>query len=154
MSHNMAHNLMDHSMPDMKHGEEMCEMSMTLNAGYKNLCILTSHWRIASKYQMVLSMVAIALISMGYELFKRWGSTFEKRYNTMASSGNCTARELRSFKLRNSVVYGVTVFYSFTIMLLFMTFNIWVMLAVTLGAGLGHFFFATQSTWSNSLACH
>lgn len=140
-------------MPDMGH-DDMCDMSMVLNGGYKNLCILTSKWRITSKFQMVLSMLAIILITMGYEVFKRWTSTFEARYKAMEANGTCTPKELKSFKFKDSIIYGVTVLYSFTIMLLFMTFNVWVMAAVTVGAILGHFFFADGQQARETLACH
>ena len=80
--------MMDHDMPGMGDGsDDMCEMSMVLNSGYKNLCILSSGWRITTKTQMLSSMVIIVFITIGYELFKKWAAAFEYRYNSMTESG-------------------------------------------------------------------
>ncbi len=151
----MEHSSMDHNMPGMGDGsDEMCEMSMVLNAGYKNLCILSSGWRITTKLQMFFSMAIIVIITMGYELFKKWAAAFEYRYNSMTETGASSTRQLKTFKVKSSIAYGITVFYSFMIMLLFMTFNVWVMISITLGAMLGHFLFADNRTSGHSLACH
>ncbi|KAK4196899.1 Ctr copper transporter family-domain-containing protein [Triangularia verruculosa] len=53
-----------------------------------------------------------------------------------------------------SVLYAVQNFYAFMIMLVFMTYNGWVMLAVSLGAGLGYLFFGGQTTVAKETACH
>lgn len=152
----MDHSGMDHS--GMNHGDmddEMCSMAMTLNTGYKNLCILTSSWHIHHLWQMVLSLIVIAAATAGYELFKRWAVAFDRRYDQMEQAGTYSDSELKSFKLRSSMVYGLSVLYSFTIMLVFMTFNLWVMLAVAAGAAAGHFLFATKDlSESPTLACH
>ena len=151
----MDHSSMDHDMPGMGDGsDDMCEMSMVLNSGYKNLCILSSGWRITTKIQMLSSMAIIVFVTIGYELFKKWAAAFEYRYNSMTESGASSARQLKTFKVKSSIIYGLTVFYSFMIMLLFMTFNVWVMISVTFGAIVGHFLFSDNRTSGQSLACH
>jgi copper transporter 1 len=52
-----------------------------------------------------------------------------------------------------AALYAVQVFYSFFIMLLFMTYNGWIMLAVTVGAFIGYLVFG-ESTAAKSVACH
>jgi len=53
-----------------------------------------------------------------------------------------------------ALLYAVQVFYSFFIMLLFMTYNGWVMLAVAVGAFVGYLAFGRGLTATKSVACH
>ncbi|KAJ9648357.1 copper transpport protein [Coniosporium tulheliwenetii] len=56
-------------------------------------------------------------------------------------------------RMVKAAFYAVQVFYSFFIMLLFMTYNGWVMLAVAVGAFVGYLAFG-NSTAAKSVACH
>ncbi|KAF7713766.1 Uncharacterized protein PECH_000605 [Penicillium ucsense] len=60
----------------------------------------------------------------------------------------------RRGKLVLAALYAVQVFYSFFIMLLFMTYNGMVMLAVAVGAFVGHLVFAEDAPATKSIACH
>ena len=58
-----------------------------------------------------------------------------------------------------AVLYAVQVFYSFFIMLLFMTYNGWVMLAVAVGAFAGYLIFGDANggggaSATKTVACH
>ncbi|KAK3952638.1 Ctr-domain-containing protein [Pseudoneurospora amorphoporcata] len=53
-----------------------------------------------------------------------------------------------------SVLYGIQNFYAFMIMLIFMTYNGWVMLACSVGAALGYFIFGSRITATKETACH
>lgn len=53
-----------------------------------------------------------------------------------------------------ALFYGAQVFYSFFIMLLFMTYNGWVMIAVAVGAALGYVMWGGTGTSAKSVACH
>jgi len=44
-----------------------------------------------------------------------------------------------------AIFYGLQVFYSFFIMLIFMTYNGWVMVAVAVGASIGHYAFGIHT---------
>ncbi|KAB8077543.1 Ctr copper transporter family-domain-containing protein [Aspergillus leporis] len=57
-------------------------------------------------------------------------------------------------KLIMALLYAVQVFYSFFIMLLFMTYNGLVMLAVAVGAFVGYLVFGDNLSASKSVACH
>ncbi|EKG21825.1 Ctr copper transporter [Macrophomina phaseolina MS6] len=76
---------------------------------------------------------------------------------TAASSGRAvvawSAREEKRAKIIRAALYAVQVFYSFFIMLLFMTYNGWVMLAVAVGAFVGYLAFG-QGTATKTVACH
>jgi len=47
-------------------------------------------------------------------------------------------------RLTRAALYAVTVFLSFFLMLVFMTYNAYLIIAVVVGAGLGHFLFSTH----------
>lgn len=149
MNHgNMAHDNMDHDMPGMK----MCKMSMTLNADYENLCILTDKIMVSNKVQLIFAMIGIALYTLGYEYFKTFTDKLQSRYSQFLKSNTVTEKERMKYKIRLSFAYAFSVGYSFVIMLLFMTFNIWIMLAVCIGAGAGHYLFGGSP--SAPLVCH
>ncbi|KAH8694117.1 Ctr copper transporter family protein [Talaromyces proteolyticus] len=53
-----------------------------------------------------------------------------------------------------ALLYAVQVFYSFFIMLLFMTYNGWIMIAVAAGAFVGYLVFGGGAPATKSAACH
>lgn len=101
-------------------------------------------------------MVAILLLSAGYELVKGWVANWER--NTLATltasstTSNTNSTQQRKFRTQRGVLYGIQVFYSFFLMLVFMTYNGWYMIAVAVGAGLGNYFWGGSS--ERSLSCH
>ncbi|KAK8236230.1 Ctr copper transporter [Phyllosticta capitalensis] len=68
-------------------------------------------------------------------------------------AGPWTARDQKRATIVKGVLYAVQVFYSFFIMLLFMTYNGWVMLSVAVGAFIGYVVFSNTSA-TKSVACH
>ncbi|KAJ3901683.1 Ctr copper transporter family-domain-containing protein [Lentinula edodes] len=64
-------------------------------------------------------------------------------------------------RIFRAVLYGISVFLSFFLMLVFMTYNAYLILSVVLGAALGHFIFGDSvdpdsilSTDGKGMACH
>ncbi|RHZ65318.1 low-affinity Cu transporter [Aspergillus thermomutatus] len=57
-------------------------------------------------------------------------------------------------KVTLAALYAVQVFYSFFIMLLFMTYNGFVMLAVAVGAFVGYLVFGDNQSAAKTVACH
>ncbi|KAI0470127.1 Ctr copper transporter family-domain-containing protein [Xylaria cf. heliscus] len=57
-------------------------------------------------------------------------------------------------RIVKAVLYGVQNFYAFMIMLLFMTYNGYVMVAVAVGAGLGYYLFGSHTRATKETACH
>ena len=53
----------------------------------------------------------------------------------------CRSRLFSSSHVLQTVLHVVQVFVSYCLMLVFMTYNLWLCLAVVLGAGLGYFLF-------------
>ncbi|EED12265.1 Ctr copper transporter family protein [Talaromyces stipitatus ATCC 10500] len=60
----------------------------------------------------------------------------------------------RRGRLIMATLYAVQVFYSFFIMLLFMTYNGWVMISVAVGAFVGYLVFGGDAPATKSAACH
>ncbi|KAJ5884880.1 Ctr copper transporter [Penicillium taxi] len=60
----------------------------------------------------------------------------------------------RKGKFTLAALYAIQVFYSFFIMLLFMTYNGAVMIAVAVGAFVGYIAFADDAPASKTIACH
>ncbi|KAJ5289201.1 hypothetical protein N7478_002231 [Penicillium angulare] len=64
------------------------------------------------------------------------------------------AAVIRRGKITMAALYAIQVFYSFFIMLLFMTYNGTVMIAVAVGAFVGYLAFADGAPATKSVACH
>ncbi|KAL3477520.1 Ctr copper transporter family-domain-containing protein [Aspergillus californicus] len=71
----------------------------------------------------------------------------------LVGSENKRAVERRG-KITMAALYAVQVFYSFFIMLLFMTYNGFIMLAVAVGAFVGYLAFGENMSATKSVACH
>ncbi|ODV95132.1 hypothetical protein PACTADRAFT_2842 [Pachysolen tannophilus NRRL Y-2460] len=163
-------------MPDMPshhdHGDmgsSSCKMSMLLTWDYEDSCILSSSWHIHNTRDLFFSILFTIALSAGYELFKKKSQIYITKNFTMSPSSiplveensRLLTRRLRVLKFYRSILYAIRVFYSFMLMLVFMSFNWWIILSVVFGSGLGYFLFENNSdliddktTDSGSLACH
>ncbi|KAK5990469.1 Copper transport protein CTR2 [Cladobotryum mycophilum] len=179
-SHHMG---MDHGdMGHGGHGGmgDMCSMSMLFTWDTTNLCIVFRQWHIRSTPSLVISLLAVILIGMGYEairaLSRKYETALAKRIDSLPSAnhdgdendnGNVTETTpffLRAGQHRDSVIqrghvvkavlYAVQNFYAFMLMLVFMTYNGWVMVAVTLGAFFGYLAFGQTIPATKDTACH
>lgn len=140
-----------HDMPDMGDTDEMCSMAMLFTWNYKNTCIISSKWHIKTKFHMFLSCIVVFLGSYLYEYFK-----FKcNQYKLHKSISSETEESKRKIRQHESFLYGLQVFYSFMLMLVFMTYNGWLMLSMTLGAIFGYYRYNSySSSLTSSLACH
>ncbi|KAK0833200.1 copper transpport protein [Friedmanniomyces endolithicus] len=77
----------------------------------------------------------------------------DERRSLLWATGSSAQAEEQKGKVVKAALYGVQVFYSFFIMLLFMTYNGWIMLAVGFGAFAGYLMFGGSSI-VKSAACH
>lgn len=148
---------MDHSMHDMPGSgddmpSDMCSMSMLFTWQYKNTCIITSKWHIRTKLQMLVSCILIFFSSYFYEYFKMKFSQYKLRKNINGDYEDNKNNRARKYE---SLIYGFQVFYSFMLMLVFMTYNGWLMASMTLGAIAGYYKYSgTTTSLASSLACH
>jgi len=155
----MDHSHMDHSGMDM--GGDRCSMNMLFTWDTHNLCIVFRQWRITGTVSLLVSLAAIALLTAGYECVREISRRYEQRHATTMSafSSGASRRDGKQLAERKGMLvkaalYAVQVFYSFFIMLLFMTYNGFVMLAVAVGAFIGYLAFGSDMTSTKSVACH
>ncbi|KAH7272348.1 Ctr copper transporter family-domain-containing protein [Fusarium solani] len=159
----MDHSGMDHKGMDhggMDHGDggmkDMCSMNMLFTWDTKNLCIVFRQWHIRSTSSLVFSLVAVILLAVGYEalrsLSRRYEEALDKRVRATPRQ-NQEQADQRAHLIK-AVLYALQNFYAFMLMLVFMTYNGWVMISVSLGAFIGYVFFGHRTSATKDNACH
>merc|ERR1712070_157393 len=165
-----------HGSTDMGDGggdSPMCSMNMPFTWDTNNLCIVFSQWRVTGTFSLVISILAVMALTAGYEAIRETSRNYEARQAERIESappnpsvavgeqssllpltaGNTAEAEEKKGKIIKAALYGIQVFYPFFIMLLFMTYNGWIMLAVGFGAFFGYLMFG-QASIDKSAACH
>ncbi|PHH62906.1 hypothetical protein CDD82_1952 [Ophiocordyceps australis] len=166
------HNGHQHGPNDNAHSHgSMCSMNMLFTWDTTNLCIVFRQWHIGSPASLVASLVAVVLLAMGYEAMRSVSRQYEaamnRRLATLPSYASVTesARFVKwpgqsqgpasqRAHLVKASLYGLQNFYAFMLMLVFMTYNGWVMLSVSLGALLGYLVFGQDVSSTKENACH
>lgn len=159
----MDHGGMDHG--HMGHGDmdmgSKCSMNMIFTWKSDNLCVIFEQWRITGTLSLVMSLLAIVVLTAGYECLRAATKNYEQSHNArLAAFSSAGSRRdskknaERQGKLTMGVLYALQVFYSFFIMLLFMTYNGWIMIAVAVGAFVGYMAFTADLPATKSVACH
>lgn len=117
---------------------------------WKNTCVVYKWWHVKTFQGFIGTLIAIALLTVGYELLKSWIAKWKARTTGVLPAA--TGRARSSLRTKHSILYALQVGYSFLLMLVFMTYNGWYMLAVVVGAGVGHYLFG--DTDGRGLECH
>ncbi|KAK9592927.1 copper transpport protein [Aspergillus fumigatus] len=153
---------MDHGHGDMDMGGQ-CNMNMLFTWSTKDLCIVFSQWHITGPFSLLMSLIVIVLLTAGYEGVRQATRKYEaaqaQRLNVFSTTTATIGRDnRRAVEQRGKIIlaalYAVQVFYSFFIMLLFMTYNGFVMLAVAVGAFAGYLVFGDNQSAAKTVACH
>ncbi|KAJ4010668.1 copper transpport protein [Fusarium irregulare] len=168
----MDHSSMDHGGMDHGHGgmKDMCSMNMLFTWDTTNLCIVFRQWHVRSTTSLLFSLVAVILLAMGYEalrsLSRRYEQALDNRVRAAPSldgpvtestpilSGQSQEQADQRAHLIKAILYALQNFYAFMLMLVFMTYNGWVMISVSLGAFLGYLFFGQKTSATKENACH
>ncbi|CAG8579454.1 17438_t:CDS:2, partial [Dentiscutata heterogama] len=153
---------MDHGDHGNGNNNFRCSMKMLFNWDTTNLCIIFSWWKVNGIPLLILSCFFVALIGVVYELLKYLSRKYDEKiyescYRQISNDEeenppapvNRVVKLKRSQQLIRSFIYAIQAFISFFIMLIFMTYNGFLMISVVIGAGIGFFFFGKQ-TVSNS----
>ncbi|CAL1260940.1 unnamed protein product [Larinioides sclopetarius] len=141
MTHDMSHDMM---------------MAMYFHFGVKET-ILFKEWKTTTAGGMVASVIGVFLMGMLYEglkyfreyLFKQYVSSIQ--FSTVAITGE-NGRVTQVHKVEKhrmlswqhalqTSLHIVQIVVSYFLMLIFMTYNVWLCLAVVFGAGVGYFVF-------------
>ncbi|KAF1595962.1 High affinity copper uptake protein 1, partial [Eudyptes moseleyi] len=150
-----------HSMavPGHGHGSDMMMMAMTFHFSYENVPLLFSGLVINTPGEMAGAFVAVFFLAMFYEGLKiareclLRKSQVSIRYNSMPVPGpngtilmethKTVGQQMLSFPhLLQTVLHIIQVVVSYFLMLIFMTYNGYLCIAVAAGAGMGYFFFS------------
>ncbi|OBT95762.2 hypothetical protein VE01_06544 [Pseudogymnoascus verrucosus] len=150
MSHTMGHG--DHDASAAR-----CNMNMLFTWSTQDLCIIFRSWHITGPITLTISLLAIVALVAGFEALRattaRYDAALLKRRDELPRQQQ-TSRDVRRAKVARSALYGLQTFYAFMIMLLFMTYNGQVMIAVGIGAFVGHLAFGGATTATRETACH
>ncbi|ELR10519.1 hypothetical protein, variant [Pseudogymnoascus destructans 20631-21] len=149
MSHSMGHG--DHDASAAR-----CNMNMLFTWSTQDLCIIFRSWHITGPITLTISLLAIVALVAGFEALRattaRYDAALLKRRDELPRQQQ-SLRDVRA-KVVRSALYGLETFYAFMIMLLFMTYNGQVMIAVGIGAFVGHLAFGGATTATRETACH
>ncbi|CAO3676564.1 unnamed protein product [Umbelopsis ramanniana] len=162
---------MDHGHGDM----DMCKMNMLFNWDVENVCIVFEWWRIKSPFGLLLSCFIIAGIAAGYEFLRHASREYDDELiaankkkdasrrledehaendGLLGTSTSALTRISQQQKATRSIIYAVLVGISFWLMLVFMTYNGFLMISVVIGAGLGHYAFGGNLPTDRGIQCH
>ncbi|KAI0222311.1 High affinity copper uptake protein 1 [Lamellibrachia satsuma] len=144
----MTNGVEGHNMTDMNgmggmDGMDM--MKMYFHFGAKST-ILFSFWKTTNWQGMLGSCVGIFFLTMLYEGLKVGREILLKRSLAGSCNGSIRHMMFRPSHLLQSLLHVIQIVISYFLMLIFMTFNMWLCIAVALGAGVGYFLFAWSRT--------
>lgn len=123
---------------------------------WKNSCVVYKWWHVKTVYGFVGTLIVLVLLSMSFELTRSWITQWKSRRllsSYTPTSPTPSGRISKSLKIKLAAMYAFQTGFSFMLMLVFMTYNGWYMLAVVAGAGIGYFLWGDECE-SKSLVCH
>ncbi|CAO3676568.1 unnamed protein product [Umbelopsis ramanniana] len=148
---------------------------MLFNWDVENVCIVFEWWRIKSPFGLLLSCFIIAGIAAGYEFLRHASREYDDELiaankkkdasrrledehaendGLLGTSTSALTRISQQQKATRSIIYAVLVGISFWLMLVFMTYNGFLMISVVIGAGLGHYAFGGNLPTDRGIQCH
>ncbi|KAL0112934.1 hypothetical protein PUN28_012289 [Cardiocondyla obscurior] len=161
MDHGSMHHSIEASTSDACSGMSMHGMSMTFHTGFCEF-VLFENWKISSIGGLIGSMIGIAIMAALYEGLKYYREyLFWKTYNalqyrsvTMPSEKNVVAEDNRVVQptmmswmhVFQTFLHIIQIVLSYFLMLIFMTYNVWLCCAVVLGAAIGYFLFGWKKS--------
>ncbi|OBS18303.1 hypothetical protein FPOA_10030 [Fusarium poae] len=155
----MDHSGMDHGDMDHGHGggmKDMCSMNMLFTWDTNNLCIVFRQWHVRSTTSLLFSLIAVIILAIGYEALRSVSRRYEQALDNRVRSAprQSQGQADQRAHLVKAVLYALQNFYAFMLMLVFMTYNGWVMISVSFGAFLGYLFFGQRTSATKENACH
>ncbi|KAK7205232.1 Ctr copper transporter family-domain-containing protein [Myxozyma melibiosi] len=135
------------------HAASLCRMNMLFTWQTDSICIVFQWWRMYNRATVALSFLGIVGLGVGYELVRELTRRYESYINSVSRGDDqllpliikryMPDRSMRD-RLILSFLYAFQVLYSFFLMLVFMSYNGWMMFAVVVGAFIGFFFFGSK----------
>ncbi|PVF99409.1 Ctr-domain-containing protein [Serendipita vermifera] len=149
--------------------DQRCSMYMLWNTNVINTCIVFRQWHIHSNFQFFLSFLAIVALGCSYEWLRDLQRRVDRKIAAQllnSGKGKNADQSLPvplTSRLLRAGLYGASVFVSFFLMLVFMTYNAYLILATVLGASLGHYLYGGRmdpdavlggAIANKGMACH
>ncbi|XP_047103165.1 high affinity copper uptake protein 1 isoform X1 [Schistocerca piceifrons] len=174
-AHHMMHHDVDHTNhTDEGTSDDMCGhsmMAMTFHTGYTET-VLFDGWKINSVGGLIGSIIGIVFMAALYEGLKYyreylfWKTYNGLQYRSVSEPGekNTTSEDnqivhvigevirkqprnmFSSMHFFQTFLHIVQVVLSYFLMLIFMTYNVWLCLGVVIGAALGYFLFGWKKS--------
>ncbi|XP_015605806.1 high affinity copper uptake protein 1 isoform X2 [Cephus cinctus] len=142
-------------------GHEMHGMSMFFHGGFCETVLFES-WKVSSVGGLIGSFIGILIMAALYEGLKYYREyLFWKTYNALQYRSVTMPQEKNVVAEDNQVVqptmfswmhgfqtflHIVQIVLSYFLMLIFMTYNVWLCIAVVLGAAIGYFLFGWKKS--------
>jgi len=161
----MDHSGMDHSGMNMSGsgGHDMMMMNMYFTTVWHNSYVLFKEWELKEVWQLALACVVIGIVAALYEglkvlrehlLIKLAPQTVQITSNgygggadgskddiVSATGSNVSVRMCSGIHFLQTFLHMIQVTVSYLLMLVVMTYNVWLCISVVLGAGLGYLLF-------------
>uniref|UniRef100_A0A1I7YJY4 Copper transport protein n=1 Tax=Steinernema glaseri TaxID=37863 RepID=A0A1I7YJY4_9BILA len=112
-----------------------------------NDTVLFDFWTVKTVGVMILSCFIVFIMGICFELLKwfRWRLEVTHRLSAPQSSRTNYRQKLLSFPhLSQTTLFGMQIVLSYFLMLVFMTFSVWLCIAVTAGAAVGYYLFGSR----------
>ncbi|THH28752.1 hypothetical protein EUX98_g5454 [Antrodiella citrinella] len=124
---------------------------MLWNTQIEDTCIVFRSWHIYTITGFVLSCIAIVLLGIFYEWLREAQKNLDRRIAAQLSAQEKGKARVSTpngtiippvARFSRALLYGATVFLSFFLMLVFMTYNAYLIAATVVGAAIGHYIFS------------
>lgn len=118
--------------------------------------VLFEQWHIHTVGDLALSIVGIIVIGVIYEAIKSYR---DHLYVTTAKARKVGEQRSRKALLFSSahtvhtILHACQLFIGYVLMLIFMTYNVYLCLAVVIGATLGYWLFSSSKSNSENIEC-
>ncbi|KAK9366972.1 Ctr copper transporter family-domain-containing protein [Lipomyces kononenkoae] len=138
---------------ETSHAGSPCNMNMLFTWETNSICIVFQWWRIYNKVTLAFSFLGIVGLGIGYEFLREMTRRYEVYITKPNRQDDLLPLIVKNYfpnrSIRDRVVlsflYALQVLYSFFLMLVFMSYNGLMMLAVVIGAFIGFFFFGSRT---------
>ncbi|RGB23645.1 Ctr copper transporter family-domain-containing protein [Rhizophagus diaphanus] len=152
------------------HDSDACNTQMLFNWDTEKLCIIFSWWRVNSIGFLILSCFIIILLAASFEflrfILRKYDTKIQDSYSQLQEGRDANSEEVATQSNANRITYvqqivrtlihTSQVFLSFFLMLVFMTYNGFLMISVIIGAAIGYFVFSSSviDFGGKSITCH
>ncbi|KAH9530299.1 hypothetical protein DERF_004112 [Dermatophagoides farinae] len=131
---------------DMKNGSSHHGMMMYFHTEIGGDYILFKSWKPQDGKEMAWACLATVLFTIFYESFKVLRAKIQQQISNFDSGNKYT----NMYHILQSILHGVQYLLSYCLMLIAMTYQLYLIFAIVIGAIIGNFVFAPLSTFETN----